>query len=68
MTEMMISNIVGLEKRRDKLEEELSIAESSLQGEMVRVACQLAEGKTVPPAVSLVLARNSLPDFDFDEG
>lgn len=64
MTEMMISNIVGLEKRRDELAHQLASVEIDLQGEMVSLARQLAEGKSVPPAVALVLARNRLPDID----
>lgn len=65
MTGMVISSAVKLEQRRDELSDQLYDAEVQLQGELVGVAHQIAEGKSVPPAIALVLARNQFPDVDF---
>lgn len=65
MNGMVISNVVKLEQRRNKLSDQLHDAEIQLQGELVGVAEQIAEGKSVPPAIALVLARNRFPDVDF---
>jgi len=65
MTGMVISNAVKLEKQRDDVAYQLHCAEIELQGELVGVAHQIAEGKSVPSAIALVLARNQFPDVDF---
>lgn len=65
MNGMVISNAVKLEQRRNELSEQLHDAEIQLQGELVEVVRQIAEGKSVPPAIALVLARNQFPDVDF---
>ena len=62
MIDVALTNIVSLEKRRDELAEQLASAEIYLQGEMVNVARQVSKGKSVSPAVTLLLARNELPD------
>ena len=65
MNGMVISNAVKLEQRRNELSDQLHDAEIQLQGELVGVAEQIAEGKSVPPAIALVLARNQFPGVDF---
>lgn len=65
MNGMVISNAVKLEQRRDELSDQLYDAEAQLQGELVGVAEQITEGKSVPPAIAMVLARNQFPDVDF---
>jgi hypothetical protein len=65
MNGMVISNAVKLEQRRNELSDQLYDAEVQLQGELVEVVSQIAEGKSVPPAIALVLARNQFPDVDF---
>ncbi|UWP96526.1 hypothetical protein K3X48_05995 [Aliiroseovarius crassostreae] len=65
MNGKVISNAVKLEQRRDNLSDQLYDAEVQLHGELVEVVRQIAEGKSVPPAIALVLARNQFPDVDF---
>lgn len=57
-------DVVGLEKRRDELANQLEDAECMLWTEMVNLAIQLKAGKSIAPAAALVLARNDLPDFE----
>lgn len=65
MTGIVVSNAVTLEGRRDELAYQLHCVEVKLQGELVGVGHQIAEGKFVPPEIALVLARNQFPDVDF---
>lgn len=57
-------NVIDLEKRRDELADQLHDVEIYLHAGLVDVAHQLTEGRSVPPAVALTLARNGLPDID----
>lgn len=64
MPDAILTDVVDLEQRRNELACQLEDADCKLWTEMVNVAYQLKEGKSVPPAVALVLARNELPDFE----
>jgi hypothetical protein len=63
MSNAILTDIVKLEKDRDDLQERLDAAETILATEMVQLARQLGEGKALPPAAALVMARNELPDY-----
>jgi hypothetical protein len=62
--DMVITNIVGLEERHNELADQLHSAEMKLRNELIHVVRQVAKGKLVSPAVTLVLARHDLPDVD----
>jgi len=52
MTGIVVSNAVTLEGRRDELAYQLHCVEVKLQGELVGVGHQIAEGKFVPPEIA----------------
>ena len=64
MMDIASMSVVDLQQRRDELADQLYDVEIYLHAGLIDVARQLTEGKSVPPAVALILARNGLPDID----
>ena len=64
MMEIASMSVIDLQQRRDELADQLDDVEIHLHSKLVAVARDLSDGKSVPPAVALILARNGLPDFD----
>lgn len=64
MPNLIQTDVVCLEQRRNDLASQLDDAECTLWNEMVNIAIQLERGNAISSEAALVLARNDLPDFE----
>ncbi|MDE4175082.1 hypothetical protein PXK01_13035 [Phaeobacter sp. PT47_59] len=64
MPNLIQTDVVCLEQRRNDLAIQLEDVECTLWNEMVNIAIQLERGNAISSEAALVLARNDLPDFE----
>lgn len=64
MPNLIQTDVVCLEQRRNDLASQPEDAECTLWNEMVNIAIQLERGNAISSEAALVLARNDLPDFE----